>query len=103
MDVKGATLMTISARPGGGSARADDRSHTAGPAGTRPPPSSSEATGGAPSRDHRSGDQRSDRPVSDLAVNAVSIGRKFADQEAVKDLTFSVERGEIFGIVGPSG
>jgi ABC-2 type transport system ATP-binding protein len=38
-----------------------------------------------------------------MALSAVDIGRSFGDQEAVKGLTFEVERGSIFGIVGPSG
>ena len=39
----------------------------------------------------------------DAAVSAVEIGRKFGDFEAVKNLSFEVERGTIFGIIGPSG
>jgi ABC-2 type transport system ATP-binding protein len=40
---------------------------------------------------------------TDAAVVAVDIGRKFGDQEVVKNLSFVVERGTIFGIIGPSG
>jgi len=40
---------------------------------------------------------------NDAAVSAVEIGRKFDDVEVVKNLTFEVERGTIFGIIGPSG
>jgi ABC-2 type transport system ATP-binding protein len=56
-----------------------------------------------PTRTTRPDEQRPKRPAGDLAVKALEIGRKFADQEAVKGLTFDVERGTIFGIVGPSG
>ena len=34
---------------------------------------------------------------------ASDIGRAFGDQDVVKGLSFEVERGTIFGIVGPSG
>jgi ABC-2 type transport system ATP-binding protein len=39
----------------------------------------------------------------DAAVVAEDLGRKFGDQEVVRNLTFEVKRGTIFGIIGPSG
>ncbi len=57
----------------------------------------------APRPDHPRDKSRPSRPAGELAVRAVDIGRKFDGQEAVKGLSFDVERGKIFGIVGPSG
>jgi ABC-2 type transport system ATP-binding protein len=37
------------------------------------------------------------------AVQTRDLGRSFGPKEAVSDLTLSVERGEIFGLVGPDG
>lgn len=36
-------------------------------------------------------------------VSTHGLGRRFGDEDAVVDLTFEVEAGEIFGIVGPDG
>ena len=87
--------MTISARPTQDAAEADDGEKRAqvarGPSTLEPLP--------VEDRDGR----RTDRPAGDLALSAVEIGRTFGDQEVVKGLSFEVERGTIFGIVGPSG
>ncbi len=39
----------------------------------------------------------------DLVVQTEHLGRRFGKLEAVRDVTFSVKRGEIFGILGPNG
>ncbi|HEX3033737.1 MAG TPA: ribosome-associated ATPase/putative transporter RbbA [Thermodesulfobacteriota bacterium] len=39
----------------------------------------------------------------DLAVEAVSLTRRFGNFTAVDRVTFSITRGEIFGFVGPNG
>ena len=36
-------------------------------------------------------------------IRARGISKRFGDTTAVDDLSFGVERGEIFGIVGPDG
>jgi ABC-2 type transport system ATP-binding protein len=37
------------------------------------------------------------------AIEARSLGRRFGDAWAVKDLSFEVREGELFGLVGPDG
>jgi len=37
------------------------------------------------------------------AVVAVDIGKRFGDRDVVQGLSFEVQRGTIFGIIGPSG
>jgi ABC-type multidrug transport system ATPase subunit len=37
------------------------------------------------------------------AIAAENIGRKFGNFQAVKDVSFRVEKGEIFGFLGPNG
>ena len=39
----------------------------------------------------------------DLVVQTEHLGRRFGKLEAVRDVSFSVRRGEIFGILGPNG
>ena len=39
----------------------------------------------------------------DLAIVVNGLSRKFGDIRAVEDLTFSVQRGELFGLLGPDG
>lgn len=41
--------------------------------------------------------------MSEAAVVVDHVGRRFGALEAVRDVTLSVERGEIFGLVGPDG
>lgn len=94
--------MTISARSEEGRARTEDQARAAGAVNTPPPPATA-PTVTAPRDELHDDEQRRQRPTGDLAVKAVDIGRTFADQEAVKGLSFEVERGTIFGIVGPSG
>jgi len=38
-----------------------------------------------------------------IAIEAVGLGRKFGTFQAVSDVSFSVERGEIFGYLGANG
>ncbi len=40
---------------------------------------------------------------SDLAVMARGVSKRFDDGDVVKDLSLEVERGQIFGLIGPSG
>jgi len=54
----------------------------------------------APSR------ERGERQIHSLeepAVIAVDVGKKFDDRDVVRGLSFEVQRGTIFGIIGPSG
>ena len=39
----------------------------------------------------------------DIAVHCVSVSKQYKDVEALKNIHFDVERGEIFGIIGPDG
>jgi ABC-2 type transport system ATP-binding protein len=41
--------------------------------------------------------------MSDYAIEAVNLTKKFENFTAVNDLTFSVKRGEIFGLLGANG
>jgi len=38
-----------------------------------------------------------------IAIRCESINKKYGKIEALKDISFSVKRGEIFGIIGPDG
>ena len=100
--------MTISARPGASSAQAEDRARVAGAVDAQAPALNDQALKdsadlSAASRDRRNDRRRRNQWDGQTAVKAVDIGRTFADNEAVKGLSFEVERGTIFGIVGPSG
>jgi ABC-2 type transport system ATP-binding protein len=37
------------------------------------------------------------------AITAEGLGRKFGDRWAIRDLTFEIESGEVFGLLGPNG
>lgn len=39
----------------------------------------------------------------EAAIGTESLGRKFGELDAVKDVTFSVAKGELFGLLGPNG
>jgi ABC-2 type transport system ATP-binding protein len=41
--------------------------------------------------------------LDEPAVVAVDIGKRFGDRDVVRGLSFEVQRGSIFGIIGPSG
>jgi len=41
--------------------------------------------------------------VSPSAIHCVSVSKSYGDTEALKDVTFDVTDGEIFGIIGPDG
>jgi ABC-2 type transport system ATP-binding protein len=41
--------------------------------------------------------------LADPAVVAVHVSKRFGEKDVVQGLTFEVERGQIFGIIGPSG
>ena len=41
--------------------------------------------------------------MSDMVLSARGLGKRFGGLEAVADLDFDVERGEIFAIIGPNG
>jgi ABC-2 type transport system ATP-binding protein len=43
------------------------------------------------------------QPVSDLAISAEHLVRRFGKVAAVDDVTFQVQKGEIFGFLGPNG
>ncbi|MFW5946661.1 MAG: ATP-binding cassette domain-containing protein, partial [Candidatus Natronoplasma sp.] len=38
-----------------------------------------------------------------VAVEASNLSKTFGDVEAVKDVSFTVEKGEFFGFLGPNG
>ncbi len=48
-------------------------------------------------------DARQAAPRDGAIIRAVGLTKEFAGQPAVKDVTFEVPRGAIFGYVGPSG
>jgi len=41
--------------------------------------------------------------VSPSAIHCVSVSKSYGETEALKDITFDVTDGEIFGIIGPDG
>jgi ABC-2 type transport system ATP-binding protein len=46
------------------------------------------------------------RPSGDgagLAVETMSLSKRFGKLDAVKDVSFSIERGEVFAFLGPNG
>jgi tungstate transport system ATP-binding protein len=36
-------------------------------------------------------------------IEAGNLGKKYGEKEILKDVTFSIPDGEIFGLIGPSG
>src|SRR6202049_146116 len=43
------------------------------------------------------------QPASDLAISAEHLVRRFGKVAAVDDVSFQVQKGEIFGFLGPNG
>jgi ABC-type multidrug transport system ATPase subunit len=43
------------------------------------------------------------QPVSDVAISAEHLVRRFGKVTAVDDVSFQVQKGEIFGFLGPNG
>jgi ABC-2 type transport system ATP-binding protein len=43
------------------------------------------------------------RPIGPTAMAVENIVKRYGDFEAVKDVSFSVAKGEIFGLLGPNG
>ncbi len=41
--------------------------------------------------------------MSDLAIQTEGLTKRFGDVQAVSDLSLAVQRGEMFGVVGPDG
>src|ERR1044072_4231464 len=41
--------------------------------------------------------------MSESIVEVRNLRKEFADTVAVKDISFAVKRGEIFGLLGPNG
>lgn len=41
--------------------------------------------------------------MGDIAVEVKHLHKRYGSLEAVNDVTFSVKRGEIFGVIGPNG
>ena len=41
--------------------------------------------------------------MSDVAINATNLTKKFGDFTAVDHVSFQVKKGEIFGLLGPNG
>jgi ABC-2 type transport system ATP-binding protein len=39
----------------------------------------------------------------EAAISTEALGRRFGDLDAVKDVTFEVRKGELFGLLGPNG
>ena len=54
-------------------------------------------TAGSPGRDG------SPRPTVSPAIHAVALSKRFGDTIAVKSLSMTVERGEVFGFWAPTG
>jgi ABC-2 type transport system ATP-binding protein len=40
---------------------------------------------------------------ANAAIVAEGLGKRYGDLVAVEDVSFAVEAGEIFGIIGPNG
>ncbi|MDR1593996.1 MAG: ATP-binding cassette domain-containing protein, partial [Prevotellaceae bacterium] len=38
-----------------------------------------------------------------VAVSVENINKKYGDVQALKNISFEVERGELFGLIGPDG
>jgi len=47
--------------------------------------------------------ERSTEPVSSLAIRTVKLTKKYGTTEAVRGIDLSVDRSEIFGLIGPDG
>src|SRR5262245_28408997 len=60
-----------------------------------------EAGGQAPGRDAALGPARTRR--DGVAVRLEGLTKRFGDFTAVKDLSLAIERGEVFGFLGPNG
>jgi ABC-2 type transport system ATP-binding protein len=43
------------------------------------------------------------QPKSNIAIQAKSLSKSFEDFKALKEVSFSVKRGEVFGLLGPNG
>ncbi len=41
-------------------------------------------------------------PIHDAAVHASALTRQFGDLITVDQMTFAIEQGEIFGLIGPN-
>ncbi|MFZ4724901.1 MAG: ABC transporter ATP-binding protein [Paludibacter sp.] len=41
--------------------------------------------------------------IPDIAIHCSSLSKNYKKVEAIKNISFDVERGEIFGIIGPDG
>src|SRR5512136_2439627 len=41
--------------------------------------------------------------MSEIAINATDLTKKFGDFAAVDHISFEVKKGEIFGLLGPNG
>ncbi len=41
--------------------------------------------------------------MSEIVISAESLGKEYGGKEILKNISFSVNRGEIFGLIGPSG
>jgi len=39
----------------------------------------------------------------DIAIEARELGKDFGSTQAVKSVTFTVNKGEVFGFFGPNG
>jgi len=41
--------------------------------------------------------------MSEIVINAESLSKQYEGKDIIRDISFSVNRGEIFGLIGPSG
>jgi ABC-type multidrug transport system ATPase subunit len=41
--------------------------------------------------------------ITDIAVSCNNITKSYKNKNALSDISFEVEKGEIFGIIGPDG
>jgi len=48
-------------------------------------------------------DNKPNAPISDSAVQAFALTRRFGDLTAVDQVTLTINQGEIFGLIGPNG
>lgn len=42
-------------------------------------------------------------PMAEVAIKIVNVNKRFTNVHAVRDLTLSVKKGEIFALIGPNG
>jgi peptide/nickel transport system ATP-binding protein len=86
-------------------ARSASSPSASSPSGAAPPASASPASDAAPSGSPPSGSPPSGSPPLALSVQHMDVTYRVREQDrlALRDVSFSIERGESYGLVGESG